>query len=374
MLANKSSSSKPDRQMPFRIAYASRTSGYSSQTRMAQIAAEAARDNLPQSISGVIVHEKDVNLQWLEGQANDVCELMSRISTDHRHKDVTVLEAGWIPRRRYANWPMHLVRPSVDKVVFRPPLTPLGELPCSPAAAAAAFDALAAIHGQATKVDEPEPASAELFLSGLIASDGLAVVEFPPETLGNLSARASLVDQTCKLLGRSWKDDTMSSFEIGLALAELNRMWQRAGRVEEPSCPNREICVVVPPGSSEIIGSIIKSDLMRASGASVHQVLESDWASITRSLAIGEQSPIIVAGPRVGLNGDADRAHALADRIQSWCPEREVYLGGRAGGAITLWPDRLGLGAIDKGPMRAESVKWLALAAIASIAESRQIQ
>jgi len=373
MLVDKSPSSTPNVQMPFRIAYASRTAGYNSATRMAQISAEAARDNLPQSISGVIVHEKGINLQWIEGQAKDVCELMSRISTDHRHKDVTVLEAGWIPRRRYANWPMHFIRPTLDKVSFKPPLTPLGQLPCSPDAAEAAFDTLAAMHGQATRLNQPEPVSAALFLSGLIAADGLALIEFPAETLDDLPARASLVDQTCKLLGQSWKDDTMSSFEIGLALAELNRMWQRAGRVEEPPCPNREICVVVPPGSSEIIGSIIKSDLIRASGASVHQVHERNWASITKTLAIGEQSPIIVAGPRVGLNGDADRANALADRLQSWYPGREVYLGGRAGGALSLWPDRLGLGAADKGPMRAESVKWLALAAIASVAESRQI-
>ena len=374
MLANQSRSSTQSVQMPFRIAYASRAAGYNSPTRMAKIAADAARDNLPQSISGVIVHERGINLQWLEGQANDVCELMSRISTDHRHKDVTILEAGWIPNRRFANWPMHFIRPSHDKISFKPPITSLGELPCSRSSARAAFDALAMMHGLATQPGEPEPVCAELFLSGLIAADGLALVEFPAETLDDLPARASLVDQTCKLLGRRWKDDTMSSFEIGLALAELNRMWQRAGRVEEPSDPNREICVVVPPGSSEIIGSIIKSDLIRASGASVHQVLESDWGSITKTLAIGEGSPIVVAGPRVGLNDDADRADALANRLQSWCPDREVYLGGRAGGAISLWPDRLGLGSADKGPMRAESVKWLALAAIASVAESRHIQ
>ena len=373
-MANKSRTATPDTQMPFRIAYASRAVGHDSPARMAQIAAEAARDNLPHSISGVIVHDKGINLQWLEGQANDVCELMARISTDHRHKDVTVLEAGWIPKRRYANWPMQLVRPEHDEVSFEPPIASLGELPCSRNSAEAAFNAIALRHGQTTQTDTTEPVCAELFLSGLIAADGLALVEFPAETLHDLPARAALVDETCKLLGQSWKDDTMSSFEIGLALAELNRMWQRAGRIEEPSCPNREICVVVPPGSSEIIGSIVKSDLIRASGASVHQVLESDWAAITRTLAIGEQSPIIVAGPRVGLKDDADRAQALADRLQSWCPEREVYLGGRAGGVISLWPDRLGLGTADKGPMRAESVKWLALAAIASVAESRQIQ
>ncbi|MDC0434209.1 BLUF domain-containing protein [bacterium] len=372
-MAKKNSSSSPESQMPFRISYASRTAGYNSPARMAKIAAEAARDNLPQSISGVIVHDEGVNLQWLEGQANDVCELMSRISTDHRHKDVTVLEAGWIPKRRYANWPMHFIRPASDGISFELPIAPQGEMPCSPDAAEAAFNALAAVHGQIAQPDTPDSARAELFLSGLIAADGLALVEFPAETLNDLPARASLVDQTCQLLGRSWRDDTMSSFEIGLALAELNRMWQRAGRTEEPVCPNREICVVVPPGSSEIIGSIIKSDLIRASGASVHQVLENDWASITRTLSVGEQSPIIVAGPRVGLNDDADRANALANRLQSWCPGREVYLGGRAGGSISLWPDRLGLGAADKAPMRAESVKWLALAAIASIAESRQI-
>jgi len=373
-LANVSLSSTPNGQMPFRIAYASRSAGKNTPTRMAQIAAEAARDNLPQSISGVIVHEKGINLQWLEGQATDVCELMARISTDHRHKDVTVLEAGWIPRRRYANWPMHLIRPTLDNVSFKPPITSLGEMPCSPDAAEAAFDALATMHGYETQQNnKTEPVSAALFLSGLIAADGLALVEFPAETLNNLPARAALVDQTCKLLGQSWKDDTMSSFEIGLALAELNRTWHNAGRIVEPADPNREICVVVPPGSNEIIGSIIKSDLIRASGASVHQVIESDWASITKALAIGEQSPIIVAGPRVGLDGDADRAHALANRLQSWYPGREVYLGGRAGGALSLWPDRLGLSAADKGPMRAESVKWLALAAIASIAESHQV-
>ena len=360
-------------QMPFRIAYASRTAGYSSPSRMAQLAAEAARDNLPQSISGVIVHEKGINLQWLEGQAKDVCNLMARISADHRHKDVTILEAGWISKRRYASWPMRFISPSVDDVWFEPPLTPLGELPCSPDAANAAFNALAALHKDATQTDQAEPASAELFLSGLIAADGLALIEFPADTLSDLPARASLVDQTCMLLGRRWRDDTMSSFEIGLALADLNRMWQRAGRVEEPLCPNREICVVIPPGSSEVIGSIIKSDLIRASGASVHQVLESDWTAITNTLAIGEQSPIIVAGPRVGLNGDADRASALANRLQNLYPGREVHLGGRAGGSLSLWPDRLGLGASDNGPMRAEAIKWLALSAIASIAETRQV-
>ncbi len=245
--------------------------------------------------------------------------------------------------------------------------------PCSPQAADAAFDALAAMHRRETPSAQTEQTGAELFLSGLIATDGLALVEFPANTLNDLPARASLVDQTCKLLGRRWRDDTMSSFEIGLALADLNRMWQRAGRVEEPLCPNREICVVMPPGSSEIIGSIVKSDLIRASGASVHQVLENDWSAIADTLAIGEPSPIIVAGPRVGLNDDADKANALANRLQSWFPGREVYLGGRAGGSLSLWPDRLGLGAADKGPMRAESVKWLVLASIASIAESRQI-
>lgn len=374
-MGNTSSPSKANEQMPFRIAYASRTAGYNSPARMAQLASEAARDNLPHSISGVIVHENGINLQWLEGQARDVCELMSRISTDHRHKDVTILDAGWIPQRRYSNWPMHFISPELDNVSFKPPLTPMGEVPCDPDAAEAAFDALAAMHSRQTQSREAEPASAALFLSGLIAADGLALVEFPADTLQNLPARAALVDETCRLLGRSWRDDTMSSFEIGLALAELNSMWQRAGRVEEPSCPDREICVVVPPGSSEIIGSIIKSDLIRASGTSVHQVLEKDWSTIASTLAIGDQSPIIVAGPRVGLFDDAEQADALANRLQSWFPGREVYLGGRSGGALSLWPDRLGLSAEDgKGPMRAESVKWLALAAIASVAESRQIR
>jgi len=65
------------------------------------------------------------------------------------------------------------------------------------------------MHRQTTQSNEAESASAELFLSGLIAADGLAFFEFPAETLNDLPARVSRVDQTCKLLGRRWEDDSM---------------------------------------------------------------------------------------------------------------------------------------------------------------------
>ena len=131
----------PDDGRVFRLAYASRPVRKMTHTSVVSLTDAAAVSNRRRRVSGVLFSGEGGFLQWLEGRAGDVCGLMSRISQDTRHTDVTILSAGWLPNRRFARWPMQLADQSLTEL---PIAQLLGAPPYDMDRATIAFDQAAA--------------------------------------------------------------------------------------------------------------------------------------------------------------------------------------------------------------------------------------
>lgn len=356
----------------FRLAYASRASTKVRRPTVIRLAADAATHNLKSGISGVLFSRNGIFLQWLEGPADEVCALMSRISADRRHRDVSILSAGWIPARRFSRWPMQLADASLAPVAIHPAAKPLGITPFDAECAMIAFDRAAQDYRYQSQ--EPSLYACEpiRFAEDLVRCEPAQLPGLPARAQVSLRARAHLVDDVCAAFAGAWQDDVWSSAEIAIGLAHLNCLWQRAGRAPEPLCARSQTAVVVPPGSGEILGAIVKADLLRTAGFGVKMVLEPDLKTSIAALSRVACKTVVVAGPRVGLAGDIKRADSFAEIVRQRFPDLAVHLGGRVSGSLCDWPERLAWRRDATGALPASSVEWLAMSALATVPTERR--
>ena len=341
----------PGRHRLLRVVYASRDRHAMPPAAVGALVRTAARANQRRRISGVLLHGQGRFVQWLEGPGGPLCDLMGRIVTDPRHDEVRLVGVGWTDGRRFARWPMQLAQETAD--------TSLSD-------GIADFDALASTHREPPEGSGRSGIAA--FTDGLLQSGGNGPSGFPPHTGHSLRARADVVEATCAELSRAWTESRCEAFEVTLALARLGGLWQRAGRSPEPLRPHGEATVVLPPGAGEMMGAIVKTDLMRASGVSVRLVLEETEADSLAALATGTE-PVIVAAPRVGHTGDAGRAAAFCERLRAHFPSRCVLIGGAGSAPMVDLPARLRLRFDDTAGIPAASVAWAALAEVARMAK-----
>ncbi|MGY6411965.1 MAG: BLUF domain-containing protein [Alkalilacustris sp.] len=342
----------PGRHRLLRIVYASRDRHAMSPAAVGALVRQAARENLRRRISGVLLHGRGRFVQWLEGPGGAVCDLMARIVADPRHDQVRLVGVGWTDGRRFARWPMQLAQDWPD---------------IGPQDGMAELDALAALHREPPE-GTPGGSGIAVFADGLLRPGGDGPAGFPAHTGPSLRARADVVEATCAELARTWREDRCRGAEVTLALARLGGLWHRAGRSPEPLRPHGEAAVVVPPGAGEMMGAMVKTDLMRAAGVSVRVVLEPTEAGAFAALANGPE-PVIVAAPRVDHTGDGDRAAAFCDRVRDRFPGRCVLVGGAGSGPLVDLPARLQLRFDDTSGIPAASVAWAALAEVARLAK-----
>jgi hypothetical protein len=180
--------------------------------------------------------------------------------------------------------------------------------------------------------------------------------------------RARLVEGVCASFAKAWRDDLWSATDITLGLANLNSLWQRAGRMSEALRPRSCVAIVVPPGSAELMGAIVKADLLRSAGAAVRMILEPDTDAVLAALVRLDADAVIVAGPRIGIGDDGTRAATLAQVIRARHPAIPIHLGGAAGGALCDWPDRLAWQRDETAGTSGGSAEWLSISALAALA------
>lgn len=342
----------------FRLAYASRARADMVRPRVVTLARNAAANNSRNRVSGILFSGKGFFLQWLEGPAEDVCSLMTRIADDRRHRDVTVLSAGWMPARRFARWPMQLADTPLEQ--GRIPLP--GTLPYDFDRAMLTFDN-AATHYKQQEAD----ATDSLALAERMAGAGDAAEsmrDLAQFAQMDLHERAQLVDAACVVLAKGWQDDTRSSVDVAVGLARLNSLWQRAGRVGAPLDPLNIAAIVVPPGSSEILGAIVKADLLHAAGVDVQLVMEPDQEATVDAIAQVSPGAIVVAGPRAGPESETRRALALAEKLQARFPDIPLHIGGRAAGPLCDIPQRVGFDLDKANAVPASGIEWLVVQAL----------
>lgn len=66
----------------------------------------ARRFNRGQEITGCLLYKYGAFLQYLEGNQIRVLSLYDSIKKDKRHRDVSLIAHGNVPRREFSNWDM----------------------------------------------------------------------------------------------------------------------------------------------------------------------------------------------------------------------------------------------------------------------------
>jgi hypothetical protein len=339
----------------FRLAYASQISTTMDRPSVVALAADAARNNRQNRVSGVLFCQNDTFLQWLEGPADDVCSLMERISPDPRHKDVSVLSAGWMPARRYPAWPMQLADQTDFERLYEADRAML------------AFDAAAERHrflaANAIAFDQEAADLAQQ----LVACNSERLPSLPKRAQRDLHERAQLVDALCTAFHKGWQDDLWSGTEIAIAVANLTRLWRQTGSICEPLSSSYNSAVVVPPGSEDVLGAMVVTDLLRASGMATRLIVEPDLKTTLAAVSHSTPKSVVVAGPLFALAKGAARAPDLAKMVRARFPKLAVHVGGTASGPLCDWPDRLAWRRDATGTLPAANIGWLALSALATV-------
>ncbi|MEM6818625.1 MAG: BLUF domain-containing protein [Pseudomonadota bacterium] len=365
----KSAEHRPHPDRVFRLSYASRATLPLDHAETLHLAESAALSNARDDISGVLFADHGMFLQWLEGPAPKVCELMSRIVADTRHTDVTVLNAGWMPNRRYASWSMRLANVPLPRAVESKTSDAEFAALYSNSSAVDAFEAVAATY-QRQRISAQSMVSLADFADQLIHRSSDLSPAMPRAAVSGLRARAQFVDDVCLELQRGWEEDRWNSVEVAIAMAHLYLLWQRAGRVRQPSSARRSVAVVVPPDSTEILGAIVKTDLLRSAGSAVRLIRAPTINATIEVLTWVRPDEVVIAGSRTGSLENQRRAEHLAEAMRGRFADTPVFVGGSDTGQLGGWADRMACKNDDTDAMPAITVDWHALSQVAQFAEA----
>ncbi len=94
-----------------------------------QLAAQSARDNRARRITGVLLYDDGIFLQFLEGEEGTVRNLLARIARDHRHSRLAVVLEEEIPQRHFPDWHMALADAEMFPAECRRDIRDLGDAP-----------------------------------------------------------------------------------------------------------------------------------------------------------------------------------------------------------------------------------------------------
>lgn len=73
-----------------------------------ELAQQSARNNEKLGITGVLLYDNGLFLQFLEGEEQAVRDLLNRIERDRRHSRLTVVVESPVPTRHFPGWHMAL--------------------------------------------------------------------------------------------------------------------------------------------------------------------------------------------------------------------------------------------------------------------------
>lgn len=324
--------------------------------------------NAQTGITSVLLARDRTFLQWLEGPGDAVMALLRRIAADPRHEQLEVLRQGPLPQRHHEGCPLALIAPREQVCAACALVSGLPDLQASSSLCA---DRIAHETCPA-QLDAPvlaEPRA--IFRSGTLrrhlpGATGRKAAALLPSGAENLSLRATVAGEILEVMAQGWQRDIWSSAEITLALARLQVLWTQAGRMPDPMHARDAVAILVPEASGELIGALIKTDLLRAAGMSVRLVLGETAGHGGTGVDLPDGlTGVIIAGPRVGHMGGTRAAQALQAALARQNPALPVYLGGRAAGQFETW--LTGLDLLPPAP----SVKACAEEALARLALAR---
>ena len=102
--------------MPFRLIYSSEAAPGLAEPDLEGMLVESRIRNRARGITGVLVFVDGAFLQILEGEKDDVLELMGRIERDPRHHGIKVFFEEDTDERAFTSWSMAYLSPGAEEV------------------------------------------------------------------------------------------------------------------------------------------------------------------------------------------------------------------------------------------------------------------
>jgi len=102
--------------MPFRLIYSSEAAPGLAEADLEGMLVESRFRNRAHGITGVLVFVEGAFLQILEGEKEDVLDLMERISRDPRHHGVKVFYEQEVEERAFPSWSVAYLSRSAQDV------------------------------------------------------------------------------------------------------------------------------------------------------------------------------------------------------------------------------------------------------------------
>lgn len=91
-----------------RLVYRSRAAGDCDLASLLAMMARARENNAVRRITGLLVHQKGLFLQALEGPEDEIEDLWQTIRCDRRHQGVELLGDSGVSTRWFGDWSMEL--------------------------------------------------------------------------------------------------------------------------------------------------------------------------------------------------------------------------------------------------------------------------
>lgn len=99
------------------IVYVSRAAATFDDSALTELAAQASERNAELGVTGYLYFERDRFVQYIEGNTEQVTDLMSRIEKDSRHEVLHQIRTDDVEKRRFPSWGMKkLVRSNLVEI------------------------------------------------------------------------------------------------------------------------------------------------------------------------------------------------------------------------------------------------------------------
>jgi methanogenic corrinoid protein MtbC1 len=311
-----------------KLVYRSRAVHPLSSLELYRLALAAQSRNRAESITGLVLYDKDSFFQWLEGPAEALERIMGSIRNDARHTDIEVLASQSVNARVFADWSMKLAATDeapaswrrdvivppphiIDTLRRRPAAAPLILATLVPASLARTADnvaefraatalplnrhaasilkaviletvipELAARHGLSRSRSKRPPISKRMpeLADLLVAADQSAALDLIKELRADepstLPLYGTLFEPAARRLGDLWSEDVCSEFDVTLGLARI----QTAVRLLSPDLvrrrpghrPGPEVLIAPEPGELHRLGAALDSEVLWNVGWNPH--------------------------------------------------------------------------------------------------------
>lgn len=93
------------------IVYVSSAQVAFDERKLDDLARGASKSNRRREITGYLFFQRNTFIQYIEGNASQVTELMSKIALDERHHVVYQMDRADLVERRFPNWWMRYLTP-----------------------------------------------------------------------------------------------------------------------------------------------------------------------------------------------------------------------------------------------------------------------